>query len=70
MLDTPFEEPKKQISVSDSPQSQMRKCQYCSDGLTNVYHSGKCPNVKAIEYYQNGAIKRVEFFEKEAINYG
>jgi hypothetical protein len=31
-------------------------CAHCG-----VYHSGRCPQVKAIEYYPNGNIKRIEF---------
>jgi hypothetical protein len=34
-----------------------RVCQDC--GLT---HDGRCPNIKAIEYYPDGMVKRVEFF--------
>lgn len=33
----------------------MDTCQYCGVG-----HTGMCYRVKAIEYYENGAIKRVE----------
>lgn len=33
-------------------------CPYCGGG-----HTEPCPNVKAIEYYQDGSIKRVEFRE-------
>jgi len=38
------------------------KCQYC-----NGYHPALCPTVKAIEYFENGKIKRVEF--KTAADY-
>lgn len=31
-------------------------CNYCGSN-----HEGKCPMVKAIEYYQDGTVKRVEF---------
>jgi hypothetical protein len=33
------------------------KCQYCG----SLTHPGVCPTVKAIEYHQNGTVKRVEF---------
>lgn len=37
-------------------------CPWCSEGAVTVYHFGEaCPRVKAIEYYPNGTIKRVEF---------
>lgn len=31
-------------------------CRHC-----NQYHTGRCPQVKAIEYYPDGKVKRVEF---------
>lgn len=39
-----------------SPEGQ---CPWCGP----VWHSGMCPRVEAIEYHQNGTIKRVEFRE-------
>jgi len=36
-------------------------CPYCSDNNNTVYHSGQCPRIKAIEYYPDGSIKRIEF---------
>lgn len=36
--------------------SQDNNCPYCAS-----VHKGKCPLVKAIEYHENGAVKRVEF---------
>jgi hypothetical protein len=38
-------------------------CPYCSSGGYTVFHSGACPRIKSIEYYQNGTIKKVEFNE-------
>ena len=39
-------------------------CPYCSSPpSTYVFHIGKCPKVKAIEYHPNGTIKRIEFEE-------
>ena len=35
---------------------------YC--GHCGCYHSGPCPRIKAIEYYENGTIKRVEYFDQ------
>jgi hypothetical protein len=29
-----------------------------------VWHTGKCPKVKAIEYHPNGGVKRIEFHEE------
>lgn len=43
--------------------STMKECPYCSDEITKIYHNGKCPKVKSIEYYETGEIKRVEFNE-------
>jgi len=39
-------------------------CPWCSSPLYSVYHVGFCPRVKAIEYYENGTMKRVEFREE------
>lgn len=33
-------------------------CQHCG---SVVAHQGKCPLVKAIEYFPNGMVKRVEY---------
>lgn len=33
-----------------------QKCPHC-----DCYHNGACPEVRAIEYYPNGKVKRVEF---------
>lgn len=35
------------------------KCQWCG-----VIHGPKCPEVRAIEYHQDGTIKRVEFITR------
>jgi hypothetical protein len=35
----------------------MTKCQYCGQN-----HEFRCPQVKAIEYFENGTVKRVEFY--------
>ncbi|NHJ46157.1 MAG: hypothetical protein FK733_00080 [Asgard group archaeon] len=38
------------------------KCPFCSTETSWVYHFGEpCPRIKAIEYYPNGRIKRIEF---------
>lgn len=34
----------------------MEKCGYCG-----AFHAGVCSRVKAIEYHENGMVKRVEF---------
>jgi hypothetical protein len=41
-------------------------CPYCSNSGQQVYHGGKCPLVKAVEYYPDGAVKRVEFYDEPA----
>ena len=41
--------------------SMPKPCPWCSGPWNQVYHSGVCPRVRAIEYYPNGMIKRVEF---------
>ena len=40
-------------------------CRWCSTPNSFVFHYGPCPRVKSIEYYQNGAIKKVEFNDTE-----
>jgi len=41
-------------------------CRYCSGGGTEVWHLGSCPRVKAIEYYADGSVKRVELRDAAA----
>ena len=36
-------------------------CPHCSGNNTFVFHQGKCPEVKAIEYHPNGQIKKIEY---------
>jgi hypothetical protein len=38
-------------------------CPWCSSEYNFIYHSGRCPIVKSIEYYQDGRIKKVEYVE-------
>ena len=46
-----------------------KPCAYCSGQNGDVYHYGRiCPRVKAIEYFQNGAVKRVEFWDEREIS--
>lgn len=33
-------------------------CEHCGN-----WHQGKCPRIKAIEYHENGNVKRVEYHE-------
>lgn len=35
---------------------QMTECRWCG-----MSHGPRCPSVKAIEYFENGMLKRVEF---------
>lgn len=39
-------------------------CPYCSSAFQAVMHGGACPKVNAIEYHQNGTVKRVEFKDR------
>jgi hypothetical protein len=39
----------------------LSRCRFCGG-----YHSGTCPRVKAIEYHQDGSVKRVEFYDDTA----
>ena len=40
-------------------------CPYCGTDFSVVYHfGGMCPKVKAIEYFSNGAVKRVELWNE------
>lgn len=34
----------------------MEKCQHCGN-----MHESRCPSIKAIEYFPDGSIKRVEY---------
>lgn len=34
-----------------------RECRWCG-----MIHGPKCPSVKAMEFYSDGSVKRVEFF--------
>lgn len=36
-------------------------CEHCG-----AYHTGRCHRIKAIEYYQNGSMKRVEYHDMYA----
>jgi hypothetical protein len=44
--------------VNNVTGSQTPTCPYC--GCWPHEHLGQCPEVKAIEYFPNGTIKRVE----------
>lgn len=37
----------------------MSFCETCG-----IDHPGQCPRIKAIEYHENGTIKRIEYFEE------
>lgn len=37
--------------------ANLNTCEWCG-----CIHSGKCPQVKAIQYHKDGTVKRVEFF--------
>ncbi|HEY75976.1 MAG TPA: hypothetical protein G4O00_07325 [Thermoflexia bacterium] len=42
-------------------------CPWCSRPSVHhwVFHNGFCPRVRAIDYYPNGSIKRVEFWPED-----
>ena len=44
-----------QTTAMDQP-----KCRHCG---TYPPHDGQCPLIKAIDYHQNGNIKRVEYHD-------
>lgn len=48
-------------TTSANPLLNHEACRYCSSPTTVVMHGGACPRVKAIEYYPDGRVKRVEF---------
>ena len=39
------------------------KCQYCG-----MIHGPMCPRIAAIEYHENGQVKRVEFYDATGAN--
>lgn len=39
----------------------MSSCKHCE-----MIHGGVCPKIKAIEYYPDGSIRRVEYYEFKA----
>lgn len=38
------------------------KCAHCGK-----YHESPCPRVKAVEYYPDGTVKRVEYIEPQPL---
>lgn len=49
------------MTMSTTSAIGVKGCPYCSSESVQVYHTGKCPKVKAIEYHPDGTVKRVEF---------
>lgn len=43
-------------AVTSTGTLTLKSCQHCG----NV-HAGQCPRVKAVEYYRDGSVKRVEY---------
>lgn len=43
---------------SGEPQWQMTSCEHCGG-----WHSGQCPRVKAVEYWPNGTVKKIEYHD-------
>lgn len=44
--------------------SQFPKCPFCGN-----YHYSICPEVRSVEYYENGTIKKVEYERGQEINH-
>jgi hypothetical protein len=40
----------------------MTECKHCG-----MLHQGTCPRISAIDYYPNGSIKRIEYFENKPL---
>ena len=38
-------------------------CPYCSTVERIIYHAGVCPQIKSVEYYPDGRIKKIELHE-------
>lgn len=51
------------VSDYTVPNTNQCPCQWCG-----MYHGPKCPSVAAIEYHENGQVKRVEFFDATGAN--
>lgn len=43
-------------------------CPLCSSKFSFIYHHGRCPQVKAKEYFPDGRLKRIEFCEPSQVN--
>lgn len=52
------------VTITDAPSTASYFialiCNHCSGN----HYSDKCPYIKAIEYHENGAIKRIEFYPR------
>jgi hypothetical protein len=42
--------------MSQTQKTSMHACEHCGD-----YHGGVCPLVASVEYYENGAVKKVSY---------
>ena len=54
--------------MNDSTAAPIPQCPYCG-GIPHQ-HVGQCPSVKAIEYHEDGSIKRVEKWSPAPWPYG
>ncbi len=45
--------------MSGTASGDWQPCPHCGMG-----HTGTCPRVKAIDYYENGTVKRVEYHQE------
>ena len=44
--------------MTSTSTANLNHCPHCGN-----YHTGQCRLIKAIEYYADGTVKRIEFFE-------
>jgi len=38
---------------------EIKHCHHCG-----MWHSGQCPRIKSAEYYPDGTLKKVEYFDQ------
>ena len=43
-------------------------CPHCSSEWQAVFHSGRCPEIKAIEYDTYGHVKRIEYRDASPVD--
>lgn len=45
----------------------MEFCPFCSTSTEHIYHRCKCPKIKDVQYFPDGQIKAISFFEHSDI---